>query len=181
MLTLKLALKEVFMKAVDRQKVCPNCSGKIPLDVSQCPYCFAQVPVDSSKETASFKNASLQESFSSKYAPPYQPKTNLTSNFLVNEEKKFFSGQSMSTDDDILSEKPLSQDAKTEGASKIFWPMLALSLGGNLFVLGVLQFFFSDKGVVKLEINAAYWFLFLLISLPLFYFGLKKLRGLAEE
>ncbi|MFS8564485.1 MAG: hypothetical protein LVR00_09380 [Rhabdochlamydiaceae bacterium] len=34
------------MKAVDRQRGCPNCSGKIPADIGQCPHCFAQVPLE---------------------------------------------------------------------------------------------------------------------------------------
>lgn len=156
------------MKAIDRQKACPNCSGKIPLDVGQCPYCFAQVPVESGKE-ASSKSSPFQES--SKYAPPYQPKSSLTSNFLVNEEKKFF-GESGSHGEEAVLDKQILKEA----SNKSFWPILLLSLGGNLLVLGILQFFFAEQGVVKLEMNAGYWFLFLVVSIPLLYFGLKKLK-----
>lgn len=162
------------MKAVDRQKACPNCNGKIPLDVAQCPYCFAQVPAEtSSKEISPSKSLSSQESFNSKYAPPYQPKTNLASNFLVNEERKFFN-EALEKGEDLIDKSALQDGMKEE--NKSFWPIFALSVGGNLFVLGVLQFFFADKGVVKLEMNAEYWFLFLVLAAPLFYFGFKKLK-----
>ncbi|HEY5234696.1 MAG TPA: hypothetical protein VIJ14_00850, partial [Rhabdochlamydiaceae bacterium] len=62
--------------------------------------------------------------------------------------------------------------------TKSFWPILSLILAGNLLTLGILQFFFSDRGIVRLEINGSYWFLMLLASLPLFYFGF---RSSAEE
>lgn len=163
------------MKAVDRQRGCPNCSGKISVDVGQCPHCFAQVPVEAAK------TSSLQESFNSRYAPPYQPKSSLTSNFLVNEEKKFFGATTEKSDELVLPDQPSSKEGLQEKEwNKSFWPILALSVGGNLFVLGILQFFFADSGVVKLEMNAEYWFLFLLISAPLFYFGIKKLQEAAE-
>jgi hypothetical protein len=64
---------------------------------------------------------------------------------------------------------------KTEvSETKSFWPLLSLVVGGNLLTLGILQFFFSDHGIVRLEINGSYWFLMLLAALPLFYFGLKS-------
>jgi hypothetical protein len=177
-----LNLKEVYMKAIDRQKACPNCNGKIPLDVSQCPYCFAQVPVEASKEVSSLKNFSSQESFNSKYAPPYQPKPNLASNFLVNEEKKFFNEAADKGAESLLTERALSkEELNGHEQNKTFWPIFSLSIGGNLCVLGVLQFFFADQGVVKLEMNAEYWFLCLLVAAPLVYFGFKKLREFKEE
>ena len=167
------------MKAVDRQKACPNCSGKIPVDVGQCPYCFAQVPVEAVRESLAAKSSSLQENFNSRYAPPYQPKSNLASNFLVNEEKKFF-GSTSEKSDDFLPEQSSKEELKDKDWNKSFWPIFSLSVGGNLFILGILQFFFADKGVVTLEMNAGYWFLFLLVAAPLFYFGIKKLREVAE-
>lgn len=170
------------MKAVDRQRGCPNCSGKIPVDVGQCPHCFAQVPVEAAKEAFAAKTPSpLQESFNSRYAPPYQPKSSLTSNFLVNEEKKFFGAATEKSEELLLPDQPSSKEGIQEKEwNKSFWPIFALSVGGNLFVLGILQFFFADSGVVKLEMNAEYWFLFLLVSAPLFYFGIKKLQEAAD-
>jgi hypothetical protein len=68
-----------------------------------------------------------------------------------------------------------SPQKKINTNHKIFLPTLLLTVGGNLFVLGLLQFIFSDRGVLRLEINSNYWFLLLIISLPLFYFGLKTI------
>ncbi len=53
-------------------------------------------------------------------------------------------------------------------------PILFLSIGSNLCLLGLLQFFFSEGGFLKLEWDASYWFVYCLIALPLIYFGIKK-------
>jgi hypothetical protein len=66
------------------------------------------------------------------------------------------------------------KEISTEPSQQTFWPILALVVAGNLLTLGLLQFFFSDHGVVHLEINASYWFLILLVALPLFYVGWRN-------
>lgn len=142
------------MKTVERQKICSNCDGRIPQDAVQCPYCFT--PQQNSLDNSSSKSygAPVQENFL--YSPPYStPKPPETS----------------------YSKTPEAQEAAlkvSEPAS--FWPILLLTVGGNLFTLGILQFLFSDHGVVHLEINGSYWFLMVLVSLPLFYFGLKNIN-----
>ena len=138
------------MKPVDRQKICPNCDGRIPYDAAQCTYCFATLQVDnSSSKLFSSPETPL-------YTPPYSAK-------LATEPS-----QPRATVKSVSPENTEVTDAQS------FLPILCLILGGNLLTLGILQFFFSDHGVVRLEINGSYWFLMLLVSLPLFYYGLKS-------
>ncbi len=148
------------MKPVDRQKICPNCDGRIAYDATQCTYCFAALPSDSSSSKLFNASPSQDNNLSALYTPPYSAKT---------EEAK------PASKTPIYSEKDTAIAENTEATdTKTFWPLLLLSLGGNLFTLGVLQFFFSDHGVMRLEINGSYWFLMLLASLPLIYLGLKR-------
>ncbi len=150
------------MKPVDRQKMCPNCDGRVAYDATQCPYCFATLQVEGAAQGTLFKHQSLQDSLTNPYTPPYGVQT--TEPAL---EKKSTVKASDSTA--IIGKEEASDN-------KNFWPILFLSLAGNLFTLGVLQFFFSDQGIVKLEMNGTYWFLFILLSLPLFYFGFKQTK-----
>ena len=134
------------MKPIDRQKICTNCDGRVAYDATQCPYCFAALRVDAS--APSKISTPSPDNFSALYTP--------------------------------LSSKPSEsifspQEAPTEASPQSFWPLLALVVAGNLLTLSILQFFFSDHGVVQLEINASYWFLILLVALPLFYLGWKNL------
>jgi len=159
------------MKPADRQKMCPNCDGRIPYDVSQCPYCFATVQVESPAHPAVAKNQTIQDSLTNLYAPPYGAKNQSF------EQPERPAPAKMA---ERIHEKEMALPVEKEEAeihdTKAFWPILFLTLAGNLFTLGVLQFFFSDEGLVHLEMNGSYWFLFVLLSLPLMYFGLKKIN-----
>ena len=139
------------MKPVERQKMCPNCDGRIPQESTQCPYCFAQLSADSSNS----KNTTpVTDPLSALYPPPYTTEAKITAKAV----------------------DPVSQ-VETASDSIPFWSILMLALGSNLLTLGILQFFFSDRGVLRLEMNASYWFLMVIVSIPLIYFGLKNLAS----
>jgi len=146
------------MKPVDRQKMCPNCDGRVPYDATQCPFCFATLQVDNSGSP--LKNQSIQDSLTNYYTPPYAA-----------EEKRL----SKSVEKEIPQAAPTPKAVSAQVPdTRAFWPILLLTLGGNLFTLGILQFFFSDNGLVTLEIPSAFWFLYVVAAAPLFYLGLKQ-------
>ena len=70
-----------------------------------------------------------------------------------------------------------TEQQAAEGKSG-FWPLLLLSIGANLLVIGLLQLFFSDGGLLTLEWDSSYWFVYCLGALPLCYFGYKKAKNL---
>jgi hypothetical protein len=139
------------MKQPERQKMCPNCDGRIPQESTQCPYCFAQLQMDAPPS----KTGSVTDPLSALYPPPYTstPETKIAAKVV-------------SSLDEPISSEPVP-----------FWSILMLALGSNLLTLGILQFFFSDHGVLRLEMNASYWFLMVIIAAPLVYFGLKNLSS----
>ncbi len=148
------------MKPVDRQKICPNCDGRVDYEASQCTYCFAALQVDNSAPKLFTPPIPSPDSLTSLYTPPYSSKP----------------PEPTPKTTPIYAEKDGSAviDRTEASETKSFWPLLSLVLAGNLLTLSILQFFFSDHGIVRLEINGSYWFLMLLASLPLFYFGFKQ-------
>ncbi len=150
------------MKTSDRQKMCPNCDGRIAHDANQCPYCFANLPAPVDAPSGSL--FSLQDSL---YSPPYRTATPA-------EEKKAAPAKAASESLAAAVAAEKGQEIQAAHDTKGFWPILMLTAGANLFTLGILQFFFSDEGLVKLEMSSGFWFLFVLLSLPLFYFGLRQ-------
>lgn len=174
------------MKPADKQKMCSNCDGRISHEAIVCPYCGTEQADTSSTnafQAPLFKNQSLQDSLTSLYTPPYSQKAPA---YAVEEpvkkkaepfreartEKKSFvtpqpQAASFNTPE-TTEESPVSKNSLI--------PILMLSLGGNLFLLGLLQFFFSSSGLLRLEWDASYWFIYCLLSLPLAYFGIKKLK-----
>ena len=143
------------MKPALPQKMCPNCDGRIPQESTQCPYCFAQLSADSSAP----KSTSVADPLSALYPPPYSTEAKTTAQ----------KSSSVAAD-------PASQ-AESPSDSIPFWSILMLALGSNLLTLGILQFFFSDRGVLRLEMNASYWFLMVIVSIPLIYLGLRNLAS----
>lgn len=152
------------MRPADRQKMCSNCNGKVSFEATECPYCAAeQTPVLKN----SVKSTSLQDSLASLYAPPYQPKVGEKASAPVRKQVFFTEPESPITQ--AIPAQAVQNDAK-----KDFWALFALIVGGNLLTLGLMQFFFSEKGILVLEWESSYWYLYCLIALPLFYLGFKK-------
>lgn len=73
----------------------------------------------------------------------------------------------------------IEQEEKAEDKGA-FWPLLLLILGGNLLILGLLQFFFSESGHLRLEWDSKYWFVYCVLALPVLYFGFKKAKQFKE-
>ena len=155
------------MKLNDRQKMCLSCEGRIPLDANLCPYCAAE------QGSATFlQHKSIQESLTSLYPPPYGAKKESLKVEGSMSEKKFQAANPIMNTS--ISHTPAEQSGATEEEKSSFWPLLLLSVGANLLVIGLLQLFFSEKGHLTLQWNSKYWFAYCLSALPLFYFGFKK-------
>lgn len=180
------------MHSKDRQKMCPQCDGRIPLEAEQCPYCASVQTVQAAEEDAQFyREQSLQESLTKLHSPPYPAKNaapmysdmkqgstfmKQTDSFKgVMPEKRFHSSAPLGipTIPPQMQEEQQSVDEKTS-----FWPIFFLSIGGNLLVLGLLQLFFSEKGFLRLEWDSSYWFVYCLAALPLVVLGYKKANQL---
>jgi hypothetical protein len=178
------------MNPADRKKMCSSCDGMIPIDAEVCPYCTADqshTMTESSYQAPLFKHQTLQESLTSLYTPPYSSKGQMSSPeepSVPSSKKKKETPKGPTFRNEVKMEMPAiaipamesetdeQQQEKAQGGT--FWAVFMMSLAAILLNLGLLQLFFSSNGVLRLEWNSAYWFIYCLISLPLFYLGFKK-------
>jgi hypothetical protein len=154
------------MKPGDRQKMCANCNGKVSFEATECPYCAAEQTPTPKSISPLIKNQNLQNSIASLYNPPYHNKMGEKENPAPKKQVVF-----------TEPESPIAASAAAAPATEThqdFWALFALIVGGNLLTLGLMQFFFSEKGILTLEWDSSYWYLYCLIALPLFYYGFKK-------
>lgn len=175
------------MKPNDRQKMCSNCDGRIAHEALLCPYCGTEQADPAAERAAQgplFTNQSLQDSLTSLYTPPYSQQR--APAYTVEEpikkkaepyreakaEKTFHTPHATATTMPLHASA--AENEEGVAAKSALLPILMLSLGSNLFVLGILQFFFSSGGFLRLEWDASYWFIYCLLSLPLFYLGIKR-------
>ena len=157
------------MKIRDRQKICSHCEGRIAVEADTCLYCGMPLLEDKPSNKKEEESSSLD----SLYPPPYSSRTSseepdTTPDYM----SQFQSGQV-----DTGTEPPPTGDSVgvlREEESSSFSPILMALLGSNLFILGLMQCFFSEDGFLRLEWNSQYWFIFCLVSLPLLYFGMRK-------
>lgn len=176
------------MKPVDKQKMCPHCEGRIAYEAEICPYCAQEQANEKAfqSQTPLFQNQSLQDSLTSLYTPPYSGKRPL---FTQSEPQSTTPFKENSMYKNVTDEKfqdPLKafgaaasipETEQKEGESSL-WPTVFMVAASNFFILGLLQLFFSEEGLLKLEWDGSYWFIYCLISLPLFYLGVKKMKSL---
>jgi len=170
------------MKQVDKQKLCHHCDGRIPLEASICPFCASdQTPGVAKGEGPLFKTQSLQDSLASLYTPPYSIK-NLSTPTAMEEKRE--PAPSLSPYKEVKSPQmastlslPEAPEQKAEQNSSL-WTLIFTMGGTTLLILGILQLFLSEGGTVRLEWDSSWWFVYCLLSAPLLFFGIKKIREL---
>lgn len=187
------------MQSKERQKMCPSCDGRIPVEAEHCPYCGAGQQSFFNADPSLFeRNQSLEDNLTALYQPPYRTgkieearaKTALPSSAgysplqqekpepprEIMQEKKYQQTSPVLGIPTIPVDASEEQQAQADKSS--FWPILFLSVAANLLVIGILQLFFSDEGVLRLEWSSQYWFVYCLAAIPLFFLGLKKANTL---
>jgi len=152
------------MKPVDRQKVCTHCDGRIRVEAKECIYCGTEQIKTS---PSSFKQAPAAESLSPVYAPLYSAKS--SSSIPIEEPQKKETARTAT-----------NGDGKTSDVRSDFYLVLFLMSASTLLTLGLVQFFFSEGGELRLEWNSRYWFLYCLAAIPLFYLGWKRMGSLKD-
>lgn len=145
------------MSGTTKKKICWNCEGNVSVHEENCPYCAVYIgPAEPVEEeavlTAPYQMTQQEE-------VPYAP---YASHGRIDE-------QTASSD-----EAP--SDLKEMAIST------ALFSGGAIFFLfGLILLLFSQGGGVSLTWKSDYWYVYFLLSLPMLWFGWKKLQMQDEE
>lgn len=166
------------MKTKKRLKLCLNCNGQVDVDVIVCPFCGADlmeernVKEDPAPYDISRGTLNTDKTIASLYPPPYQP--NSFKGPTAEEKESVIHEPQQTAPPPQQAEEP---EVKSEVASTLI-PILLFSFGVNFFLLGLTLFFFSEEGSLHLKFNGSLWFLYFFLSMPLLYFGFKKLSKL---
>lgn len=164
------------MKLKEKEKMCPFCEGSVAWEATECKFCGSSL-VKATRKAAAYQT---QDSLASLYDPPYAP--NKKSNaYGIPPTESVTANYSQQPEEETPAAPPKQKPAKEtkekeDDESASLGSLLLLSLGGVLFTLSWLLFFFSDHGRVILEWKSRFWYIYLLLSLPLIYKGYKKLK-----
>lgn len=147
--------------AKEKQKICSHCEGRISVEADTCLYCGMPLVADATAASSAV-SASL-------YAPPYKAKSEaeFSPKFTTAAPKEEASLGSIA-----IPAQMAAEEGKEDTSS--FVSLFLALIGSTLFIVGLMQGLFSENGVLRLEWNCKYWFLFCLLSLPVLYMGVKK-------
>ncbi len=154
------------MSTQPKKKLCWNCEGRVSLKDENCPYCGVYLsPLGSDEDS---------ESKETLFSPPYRVEE------ADQDERKvpvapYAAEQSHSPTRTQEAIKPSSELAKTpfltSEMQSIVLPIILLLSGSVFFIFGVALMLFSQNGVLTLQWNSDYWYLFFIFSLPMLYLG----------
>ena len=152
----------------EKVKMCPFCEGNVSFDAEECKYCGASFLKGSAKVRTPYQT---EDSLAGLYDPPYSPDRSSSRFGIATPEER---EEEEPLKEEIKKETVTSKQEDAEEGNKL-GSILLLSVGGQLFTLAWLLFFFSDQGRVALEWKSKYWPIYLVISGILLYQGWKKL------
>lgn len=146
-----------------KKKLCWNCEGGVALDVENCPYCGVYLsPTDKPEKNRSSNSALGKSQTEPSSEIPIAPYAQDTAE-AVQEEPSEIAGEGVSLLGSTLQ------------------PLLLLLTGAVFSIFGLALFLFSHKGVFTLSWNGTYWFLYLLLGVPMLLFGWLSLNKINEE
>ena len=183
------------MQQMDRTKACWNCEADVGCDVTYCPFCGTDLlgstinsTVNSQKQDTKFSDQSLQESLASLYKPPYSIRNRQGFGVPDEREESSFNQIESATENPLfqsyeeaksveVTDPPEASEPKVENInSGNILPLLFLMIGSHLFVLGALLLFCSKDGLITLQWNSRFWFMYCLLGFPLLYIGARQLK-----
>jgi len=151
-----------------KKKLCWNCEADVDLDAENCLYCGVYLyPENTPKENREPEPEKVEafEEEEKDEEVPEAPFAQLDDEDMVPTEEDF-----------------ITQVKKEKGEVKgIVLPVLFLLAGILFFIFGILMYFYQKNGVLTLQWNANYWFVYLFFSFPLMYIGWRTLQYIEEQ
>lgn len=150
------------MKTKPKKKLCWNCEGNVTLQAENCPYCGVYLsPGDEAKDhpfSPPYKNTQTEGNSEVPVAP------------YANQEKE----------SSPISKEETELDQDKEQITTIVQPLALLLAGSMFFIFGLALLLFSHNGVFSLHWDGNYWYIYLLISLPMLGFGWMFMRNIKD-
>ena len=165
--------EEGLMNARPKKKLCWNCEGNVSLKAENCPYCGVSVVGLSSEISSETPTPPYR------LVNPAQEPAIPVSPFADSDVDEDEDVESAPAHDEVAAQAPL--DVKDDDSKKVVLVLTLLAAGSIFFIFGFALLLFSDEGYLSLHWNAAYWFVYLLLALPMLFIGFRKLNALTES
>lgn len=139
----------------ERTKLCIYCEGRVPFEAAECPYCGSELAFEPSSH-AEISHPHEPDHAAFHYEPPYKGAT---------------PSQSLPTRE-LDEAPPLPSEERY-----LILPVLLFSIGVLFTALALLMVVLSTSQVITFEFNSRLWPFYLILGLPLAFFGFRKLQA----
>jgi len=151
-----------------KTKLCWNCEGVVDRSSENCIYCGVYLHPEKEE---------LEEEYEEGEAKPhYTPQDH--------EGEEYEPHYQSEEDEKIIYEEIHAEETKKAATSEdikgVILPLVFLLAGSIFMLFGLILYFFSKDGVFVLKWNANYWFIYLLIAVPLLFIGWRTLQYFEE-
>ncbi len=156
---------------IKKKKLCWNCEGDVARSTANCPYCGVYLHPEEEPES---ENPPVPEDA---YTPPYNLDESPEEDAVI-PQAPYPTHEEPSP----MQETPIASalPKNYEGWKQIVIPLSLLMAGSVFFLFSFLMLLFSQNGYFSLRWDASYWFVYLLVALPLLYFGWQSLETLED-
>jgi hypothetical protein len=148
-----------------KKKLCWNCEGNVSVEAENCPYCAVYLSPSGSSDK-------------DLHSPPYGKNQTETSSEIPASP---FASQDVAPSEATKNDLSENSGEGFELMKNIIQPLLLLLAGSVFFIFGLALLLFSHNGVFTLRWNGSYWFFYLLLGIPMLFFGWLSLQQLSEE
>lgn len=183
-----------------KKKLCWNCEGTVDREAENCVYCGVYLHPDDVELIEEEENSPQyaaeptvdEEIEEDDFEPPYTEESSSQNDNLM--KRKPVTPYTSNPQDLDSREEELDEDFDEEALEKlerpiqsssefktIVLPIVFLVSGAFCFIFSLIMYFFANDGVFTLRWNANYWFIYILLSLPLLFVGWRTLRQIEER
>lgn len=160
------------MSKEPKKRLCWNCEGNISAADEQCPYCGVSVrPLSVGEDT-----------HGSSMSPPYRLGTE--SGEHVPRSPYAEKESESNAHEDVESKDKRHSVAETEDPLKDFKivtvTIISLLTGMVFFLFGTLLLVFSRNGILTLSWDGSFWFVYMIIGIPLLIYGWYQLHSIKD-
>lgn len=149
------------MSAVPKKKLCWQCDGRVDMQEENCPFCGVYLsPVFSGQDEGKHT-----------LTPPYR---------LVTTEEETIPKAPYAPSEEVTKEEESPLSIESSSVRQTILTMALLFAGSILLFFGSLLMIFSENGFLTLRWNGEYWYLYLILAMPLLFFGWRGLNQISE-
>jgi hypothetical protein len=148
-----------------KKRLCWNCEGSVSVSEETCPFCGVSVV------------PAFLEGTTSSFAPPYAMGS--TQDSMVPRSPYDRENDPSDTVEAAAQQKEADEAEPAIDEFKSVMLSVTFLLSGSVFLMfGTVLALFSQDGVLKLQWDGAYWYVYLLLAVPMFFFGWRFLKKL---